>query len=95
MEPKFNLNRPKISDDEIDKNKDFDNLVKQFKEQSIQRARSDVSFFKNKKANINIFRRIFSSCFSIIFTSNEWNTFVFLISLYAENIIHRCIRYVR
>ncbi|HWY11002.1 MAG TPA: OmpH family outer membrane protein [Bacteroidia bacterium] len=50
MEPKFNLNRPKISDEEINKNKDFDNLVKQFKEQSIQRARSDVSFFKNKKA---------------------------------------------
>ncbi len=50
MEPKFNLNRPKISDEEINKNKDFDKLVKQFKEQSIQRARSDVSFFKNKKA---------------------------------------------
>ncbi len=50
MEPKFNLNRPKISDEEINKNKDFGNLVKQFKEQSIQRARSDVSFFKNKKA---------------------------------------------
>src|SRR6185369_11840017 len=50
MEPKFNLNRPKVSDEEINKNKDFDNLVKQFKEQSIQRARSDVSFFKNKKA---------------------------------------------
>jgi hypothetical protein len=50
MEPKFNLNRPKISDDEINKKKDFDNLVRQFKEQSIQKARSDVNFLKNKKA---------------------------------------------
>ncbi len=50
MEPKFNLNRPKVSDDEINKHKDFNNLVKQFKEQSIQKARSDVNFLKNKKA---------------------------------------------
>src|SRR5437868_5477272 len=50
MEPKFNLNRPKISDEEINKNKDFDNLVKQFKRQSIQKAKSDSTFLKNKKA---------------------------------------------
>jgi hypothetical protein len=50
MEPKFNLNRPKVSDEEISKNKDFDKLVKQFKEQSIQRAKTDSSFLKNKKA---------------------------------------------
>lgn len=50
MEPKFNLDRPKVSDDEINKHKDFNNLVKQFKEQSIQKARSDVDFLKNKKA---------------------------------------------
>lgn len=50
MEPKFNLDRPKVSDDEINKHKDFNNLVKQFKEQSIQKARSDVNFLKNKKA---------------------------------------------
>lgn len=50
MEPKFNLNRPKVSDEEINKHKDFDKLVKQFKQQSIQKARSDVNFLKNKKA---------------------------------------------
>lgn len=50
MEPKFNLNRPKVSDEEINKHKDFDKLVKQFKEQSIQRAKTDSSFIKNKKA---------------------------------------------
>lgn len=50
MEPKFNLNRPKVSDDEINKHKDFDKLVKQFKQQSIQKARSDVNFLKSKKA---------------------------------------------
>lgn len=49
MEPNFNLNRPKVSDEEINKHKDFDNLVKQFKEQSIQKARNDSGFLKNKK----------------------------------------------
>lgn len=39
MEPKFTLNRPKISDDEIEAKKDFDALVKKFKEKSIQDAR--------------------------------------------------------
>lgn len=47
MQPKFNIDRPKVSDDEINKHKDFDNLVKQFKEQSIQKARSDKSWYKN------------------------------------------------
>lgn len=49
MEPKFNLNRAKVSDEEISKHKDFDKLVKQFKEQSIQKAKSDGNFLKNKK----------------------------------------------
>lgn len=49
MNPNFKLDRPKVSDEEIEKHKDFDNLVKQFKEQSIQKARSDVNFLKNKK----------------------------------------------
>lgn len=48
MQPKFNIDRPKISDDEINKNKDFDKLVKQFKEQSIQKAKTDKSWWKNK-----------------------------------------------
>jgi hypothetical protein len=48
MQPKFNIDRPKISDDEINKHKDFDKLVKQFKEQSLQKARSDKSWWKNK-----------------------------------------------
>jgi hypothetical protein len=47
MQPKFNIDRPKVSDDEINKHKDFDNLVKQFKEQSLQKARSDKSWWKN------------------------------------------------
>lgn len=47
MEPKFNIDRPKVSDDEINKHKDFDKLVKQFKEQSINKARSDNSWWKN------------------------------------------------
>jgi hypothetical protein len=47
MQPKFNIDRPKVSDDEINKHKDFDNLVKQFKEQSLQKAKSDKSWWKN------------------------------------------------
>ncbi len=47
MQPKFNIDRPKVSDDEINKHKDFDNLVKQFKEQSINKAKSDKSWWKN------------------------------------------------
>ncbi len=49
MEPKFNLNRPPINDEEINSNKDFGELVKKFKQQSIRKARQDVSFLKNKK----------------------------------------------
>lgn len=48
MEPKFNIDRPKISDEEINKHKDFDKLVKQFKEQSINKAKTDKSWWKNK-----------------------------------------------
>lgn len=49
MATKFNLNRQPVSDDEINTHKDFDKLVKKFKEQSIEKARSDVNFLKNKK----------------------------------------------
>lgn len=49
MEPNFNLNRPPITDDEVNAKKNFDELLKQFKKQSIQKARSDVHFLKNKK----------------------------------------------
>jgi hypothetical protein len=47
MQPKFNIDRPKVSDDEINKHKDFDKLVKQFKEQSINKAKSDKSWWQN------------------------------------------------
>ncbi len=50
MEPNFNVNRPPITDDEINSKKDFDKLLKQFKSQSIEKAKSDVNFLKNKKA---------------------------------------------
>lgn len=50
MEPKFNLDRPKITDEEINSNKDFGELVKKFKQQSIEKAKNDRNFFKNKKA---------------------------------------------
>ncbi len=49
MQPKFNINRPEISDDEINKHKNFEQLVKQFKQQSIQKAKHDKSWWKSKK----------------------------------------------
>ncbi len=49
MEPKFNIDRPKISDDEINQRKDFDRLVKEFKERSLKQAQGDESWRKNKK----------------------------------------------
>ncbi|MES2131590.1 MAG: hypothetical protein V4506_04515, partial [Bacteroidota bacterium] len=50
MEPNLNLNRPPVSDEEINSNKDFGELVNKFKKQSIENAKSDASFLKNKKA---------------------------------------------
>src|SRR4051812_208929 len=49
MQPSFNINRPPISDEEINKHKDFDSLVAQFKKQSLKKARGDESWWKNKK----------------------------------------------
>ncbi len=49
MLPKFNINRPKISDEEIEKHKDFDQLVKNFKQQSLQKAKQDKRWWKDKK----------------------------------------------
>ena len=50
MATKFNLNRQPVPDEEINSHKDFGELVNKFKKQSIEKARSDVSFLKNKKA---------------------------------------------
>src|SRR5690348_9914128 len=49
MQPSFNINRPPVSDEEIEKHKDFDSLVAQFKKQSLKKARGDESWWKNKK----------------------------------------------
>ncbi len=49
MGPNFNINRPKISDEEINKHKDFEKLVRQFKERSLKQAQGDESWWKNKK----------------------------------------------
>ena len=49
MASKFNLNRQPVPDEEIDSHKDFGELVNKFKKQSIEKARSDANFLKNKK----------------------------------------------
>src|SRR3954469_12864186 len=49
MEPNFNIDRPRVSDEEIDKHKDFNQLVKQFKQQSLQKAKQDGRWWKDKK----------------------------------------------
>lgn len=41
MEPNFNINRPKVSDEEIESRKNFDELVNKFKQQSIEKAKKD------------------------------------------------------
>ena len=50
MGTKFNINRKPVPDEEINSHKDFGELVNKFKKQSIEKARSDVNFLKNKKA---------------------------------------------
>lgn len=49
MGTKFNINRQPVPDEEINSHKDFGELVNKFKMQSIEKARSDASFLKNKK----------------------------------------------
>ncbi|HQQ94823.1 MAG TPA: hypothetical protein PLQ93_09725 [Bacteroidia bacterium] len=48
MSLKFNLNRPPLKDEEINKQKDFDRLLKTFREQSLKKAQSDETWRKNK-----------------------------------------------
>ncbi|MFO0322029.1 MAG: hypothetical protein ACK504_06350 [Bacteroidota bacterium] len=49
MATKFNLNRKPLNEEEINSRKDFDELLKKFKQQSIEKARNDSGFLKNKK----------------------------------------------
>ncbi len=49
MSLKFNIDRPKASDEEIDKQKNFKELVDRFKQQSLKKAQGDESWWKNKK----------------------------------------------
>jgi hypothetical protein len=48
MKPKFNINRPPVSDDEIAKHQNFEALVEQFKKQSIKKAQGDESWRAKK-----------------------------------------------
>jgi hypothetical protein len=49
MSLNFNINRPKISDDEIKQNQNFEQLVERFKQQSLKKARGDESWWRDKK----------------------------------------------
>ena len=49
MGTKFNIDRKPVPDEEINSHKDFGELIKSFKKQSIEKARSDTNFLKNKK----------------------------------------------
>ena len=49
MGTKFNVNRKPVPDEEINSHKDFGELIKSFKKQSIKKARNDTNFLKNKK----------------------------------------------
>ena len=49
MSIKFNINRPPVTEEEIKQNQNFDQLLKQFKNASIKKAREDQTWWKNKK----------------------------------------------
>lgn len=49
MNPKFNIDRPKVSDDEINNKQNFSELVERFKQQSLKKARGDESWWRDKK----------------------------------------------
>jgi hypothetical protein len=49
MNLKFNIDRPKASDEEIKKHQNFKELVERFKQQSLKQAQGDESWWKNKK----------------------------------------------
>jgi hypothetical protein len=51
MSLKFNIDRPKASDEEINKQKNFKELVEKFKQQSLKKAQGDESWWKNKKTS--------------------------------------------
>jgi hypothetical protein len=49
MKLKFTIDRPKISDEEIKQRQNFEDLVEQFKKQSLKKAQGDETWWKNKK----------------------------------------------
>jgi hypothetical protein len=49
MSLKFNIDRPKIGDDEIRKQQNFKELVEKFKQQSLKQAQGDETWWKDKK----------------------------------------------
>ncbi len=49
MSLKFNIDRPKVSDEEISKHKDFQKLVEKFKQQSLKKAQGDETWWKHRK----------------------------------------------
>lgn len=75
---KFNIDRPKVSDEEIAKNQDFQKLVQRFKEQSIKKARGDESWWKNKSVRYStVIAGITVVCvitYSALFNSQQQKT---------------------
>src|SRR4051812_23464332 len=49
MSLKFNIDRPKVSDDEISKHQDFKTLVEKFRQQSMKQAQGDETWWKSRK----------------------------------------------
>jgi len=55
MKTKFTVDRPKVNDDEIEKRKNFDDLVKKFKDQSLADAKA------KQRSGINIKKLMYTS----------------------------------
>ena len=75
MATKFNLNRPAVPDEEINSHKDFGELVKKFKAESIKKAHNDIGFSKSKKiAYSSVIAGITVICTVSYFTLFKKNT---------------------
>ena len=55
MKTKFTVGRPKVSDEEIEKRKNFDDLVKKFKDQSLADAKA------KQRSGINMKKLMYST----------------------------------
>jgi hypothetical protein len=80
MSLKFNIDRPKVSDEEISKHQNFQKLVEQFKQQSLKKAQGDETWWKDKKIR-------YSTVIAVITFVCTVTYFHFLVNLKKQRMI--------